>query len=232
MRIVSKKSVVLASAVLASFSLLRNSSAASTAVLIEGNQSAVVDGWNISVPTGVALTVTTSDNEIFVEKAANFTQPNQGFQVAFQPVKGVTGATSIDFTDESIQNNSGKAFNGFQFILINTGTSNATFPSVSNVFSPPSGTGYAFTSVNLNGSKDTLSYLGHQDSGSTSLWGSAAPGDNLLINAPIGADFSFKELPSSGGTTVPLPASAWQSLFTLGGLGLVGMIRWKKRQLV
>jgi hypothetical protein len=181
------------------------------------------------------LTVTSQGSEIFVEKAATFTEPNQGFQVAFQPISGANGAaTSIDFTDETIQNNTGSAFSGFQFILMNIGTANATFPSVSNVFAPPAGTGYNYTTVSLNSAGDILSYTGSQDAGSTSSWGSAAAGDNLLIDAPAGSDFSLKELSESGGGgggggTVPLPAAAWQSLLTLAGLGAIGLGRRKAR---
>ena len=167
-----KKALVVAGAALAGLGALRTSYATT---LIEDNQSAQVDGWNITAPTGVSLTVTTSGSEIFIEKAANFTSPNQGFQVAFQPVSGATGAASfIDFTDETIQNNTGSAFNGFQFILMNIGSPNATFAGVSDVFTPPTGTGYAYTSVNLNSTSDILSYKGNQDAGTTSSWGSAA----------------------------------------------------------
>jgi len=220
--------VLAASAALASLGALGTSFGQ---VLIQNNGSAVVDGWNITAPKGVSLTVTTSDGEIFIEKAANFTVPGQGFQVAFQPVAGSSQATSIDFTDETIQNNTGKAFSGFDFILMNIGSANATFPSVSNVFAPPSGTGYSFTTVSLNSSKDILSYTGNQDSGTTSSWGSAAAGDNLLIDAPSGSAFSLKELSIPGGGAVPLPAAAWQSLATLAALGAIGLGRRLKRNL-
>ena len=79
-----KKAAIVVGAALASLGTLGMSSAAPTT--IENDQSAVVDGWNITAPMGVSLTLTTSGNEIFVEKAANFTAPNQGLQVAFQPV--------------------------------------------------------------------------------------------------------------------------------------------------
>jgi MYXO-CTERM domain-containing protein len=233
MRSSYKKTATAVSTMLASLGALRMTSADAT--LIENDQSAVVDGWNITAPTGVSLSVTTNDNELFIEKSANFTEPNQGFQVGFQAVaNGGSLATSIDFTDETIQNNTGQAFSGFDFILLNTGSSNATFPSNSNVFKPPSGTGYAYTSVNLNSAGDLLSYTGTQDAGSTSSWGSAAAGDNLLIDAPAGADFSLKELSESGGgggvSSVPLPSATSQSLAGLVGLALFGAIRHRRRR--
>jgi hypothetical protein len=224
------KAVVAASAALASLGALRMSFGQT---LIQNNGSAIVDGWNITAPTGVSLTVTTSNGEIFIEKAANFTVPGQGFQVAFQPVSGATNAaTSIDFTDETIQNNTGKAFSGFDFILMNIGNPNATFDGVGNVFVPPTGTGYAYTTVSLNGTHDILSYTGNQNAGTTSSWGSAADGDNLLIDAPSGSAFSLKELSiPGGGGAVPLPAAAWQSMAGLAALGLIGLGRKMKRSM-
>jgi hypothetical protein len=212
--------------------------AAKGATVIGSNQSAQIDGWNISAPAGVSLAVTSSGNEIFVEKSANFTAPNQGFQVAFQPVSGASSAaTSIDFTDETIQNNSGSAFGQFQFLLLNTGSANATFASQ---FAPPSGSGYSYSTGTLNSSADILTYTGNQNSGTTSLWGSSAAGDNLLIDTPAGADFSLKELPSSGGgnngggggSVVPLPSAAWQSVAGLGVLAAASVARKVKRQRV
>jgi hypothetical protein len=197
----------------------------------------VVDGWNITAPDGVSLTVTSKGSEIFIEKAANFTEPDEGFQVAFQPVADATKvASSVDFTDETIQNNTGASFKGFQFILMNVGTTDATFSGVSNVFAPPAGTGYDYTSVSLNAKHDILTYTGKQATGSTSYWGSAAEGDNLLIDTPVGADFSLKELSESGGSSggggsaVPMPAAIWQSFASLGALGLFSLARWTKRR--
>ena len=195
---------------------------ASAVTLIQNNQSAVVDGWSITAPTGVSLTVTTNDGQIDIEKVANFTVPNQGFLVGFNYVGGGSSpATTVDFTDELIANNTGQSFSGFDFLLMEPG---ATFPSVSNVFAPPIGTGYNYTSVKLDSTGQILSYTGVQDSGATSSWGSAASGDNLLIDAASGTDFfALKELSQSGGggggsSAVPMPTAAWQSLAGLAGL--------------
>jgi hypothetical protein len=169
-------------------------------------------------------------------------------QVSFQPVAIDPPATVIDFTDEQIQNNTGSAFNGFQFILMNAGSANALFPSVSDAFGPPAGTGYSFSTVQLNAAGDILSYGGTQNAGTTSTWGTGTPGtpgvgnpdDNLFIDAPAGAAFSLKELSESGssGSTgggsgssaVPMPAAAWQSLAGLAGLALYGIARKLKHR--
>jgi len=146
----------------------------------------------------------------------------------------------IDFTDEQIQNNTGSAFNGFQFILMNAGSANALFPSVSDAFGPPAGTGYNFSTVVLNAAGDILSYTGTQNAGTTSTWGTGTPGtpgvgnpdDNLFIDAPAGAAFSLKELSSSGSSSsaVPMPTAAWQSLAGLAGLALFGIGRKLKHR--
>jgi len=228
-----RKSVIAVCAAVAALGVCR---AASATTVIENGQSAVVDGWNITAPGGVSLTVTSSGNQIDIEKLANFTGVNQGLQVSFQPVDD--SASVIDFTDEQIQNNTGSAFNGFQFILMNAGSANAVFPSVSDTFSPPAGTGYSYSTVKLNAAGDILSYAGTQNAGSTSTWGTGTPGtpgvgnpnDNLFIDAPAGAVFSLKELSSGSGggsssSAVPLPAAAWQSLAGLAGLALYGVGR-------
>lgn len=227
-----RKVAIAACAAIASLGALRVSLGAP--ILIEDNESAMVDGWNISAPAGVALTVTTNDGQIDVEKVANFTVPNQGLLVGFQYVGGNSSpATVVDFADEMIANSTGQPFSGFDFILMNpNGLPGATFPSVSNVFAPPTGTGYNYTSVNLDSTGQILSYSGVQGTGTTSSWGSANPGDNLLIDVASGTDdFALKELSEAGsGSVVPVPAAAWQSLAGLGGLALIGLGRRLKQR--
>jgi len=228
-----KKAVIAAVAVVAGFGVLRSSQAAT---LIENGGSSVVDGWNITTAQGVSLVVTLSGSEISIDKTASFTAPNQELPVVFQA--SGSGATQIDFTGEELLNNTGSAFSGFQFILQNVGTANATFDGLGDVFAPPSGTGVDFTSVALNTSKDILSYTGTQNAGTTSIWGSANPGDDLLIDAPVGSEFTLKEVSiagsgGGGGSVVPLPSAAWQSLVGLLGLGVIGIGRQiKNRRLV
>jgi len=226
-------------AALASLGGLRSSGAAATS--IANDESAVVDGWNITAPVGVSLMVTASGSEIFIQKTADFTELNQGLQVAFQPVAGAgSAATSIDFTNETIEDNTEHAFGGIAFILMNAGSPNATFTSE---FAPPVGAGYDYGLGILNSTGDILSYNGAQQTGQSSFWGSSAPGDNLLISALAGSDFSFKELIDSGNGgvvggggpppgTVSLPAAAWQSIAGLGGLALIGVARSIKRRII
>jgi hypothetical protein len=200
-------------------------SVSATAVRIENDQSAVINGWNITAPNGVSLDITTSGNEIDIEKAANFTTPNESFQIGFQPVVGaVDPATSVDFTNETIFNGTGSAFGEFDFIIQNVGTANATFGGdiFTNAIGSAPGT--------LNAGKDMLTYLGNQPAGATASWGGGA-GNDLEIVIPTGATFAFDEASiPGGGSVVPVPAAAWQSLVGLGGLGVFGLIRHRKMQ--
>jgi hypothetical protein len=197
-----------------------------------------IDGWTISWPSEVGLSVTQDSStatQVDLEKTATFTAKGQGFQIAFAAGANATADTFVIST-ESITNNTGAPFKGFSFILLNTGTTNATFGGTSPGFTPPKGTGYDYTSVSLVNGKTELDYTGSQDNGVTSVWGNGDPsssGDNLVIDAPAGSQFALKELsvPGGGGPpAVPLPASAWQSLAGLLGLGLFAGVRAIKRR--
>jgi hypothetical protein len=222
-----KRALVAVGAAIAGLGALRMTSAQT---LITGDQSAQVDGWTITGWPGVALTVSSNDSGLVIEKRANFTVPNTGFPIGFSPTAGQTPATSIEFQDEQVANNTGETFTGFDFILLNTGSADATFAasSLTNPFSPPSG----YTGVTVEDGGQELVYAGSQASGTTSDWG--ADGSVLLIDAPAGSDFSLKELPTfgtgGGGSTVPLPAAAWQSLLGLGALGLFGLGRMANKR--
>jgi hypothetical protein len=231
-----KKVSVAAGAALFALGALPISSA--MAVSIQNTSPATIDGWNISWGSGVGLVVTQDTNakQVDVEKSATFTAPNQGYQIAFAPVPGsTTTATQFVIPDETIVNNSGSSFSSFSFILINKSSTLATFDSVARTFIPPTGSGYDYTSVSLTSGNTILTYIGTQGNGVTSSWGNGDPsasGDNLLIDAPSGSDFALKELSASGSgpnPTVPLPASAWQSLTGLAGLALFGLRRQLKR---
>ena len=240
MRIGSRKALVVASAILAGVGVVKSVSAAP---VTQTTSPAKIDGWTISWPTpGVGLSVSqdaTSAVQVDLEKSATFTAPNQGFQITFAPTSGSTPTADVFvFPDESIINETGKSFSGFSFILINSGTANATFGGpLTPGFIPPSGPGYNYTSVTETNGKTELDYKGTQDNGATSFWGAGIPDttnsafDGLVIDAPAGSVFSLKELSVSGPpNSVPVPAAAWQSLVGLAGLGLFATLRGLKRR--
>jgi hypothetical protein len=215
-----RKVAIAVGAMAAGLGILRSASA--SPVLIEDDQSAIVNGWNITAPAGVSLTVMAVGCTIDIEKAANFTLPNQSLQIGFQPVAGASDpAKSIDFTNETIFNDTGSPFGEFDFILQNVGTANATFSG--DIFKNAIGA----TPGSLDGAKDFLTYTGYQASGATASWGGTA-GNDLFISVPTGAVFVFDEASLSGGNAVPIPAAAWQSLVGLAGLGLLGVGRQLK----
>jgi hypothetical protein len=236
---IRRKHAILSGAFFASVSF----AASANATVAFDTSPVSIDGWTISWPTPVGLAIqqdTTTSTQVDVQKTATFSAPGQGFQITFAPSTTSSGTTANVFVipQESITNDTGAAFSSFSFIILNTGTADATFAGPG--FTPPTGTGYNFTSVSLVNGGTELDYIGTQGNGVTSLWGdgtTAPGGNNLVIDAPAGSDFSLKELAGSGGppgppTTVPLPASVWQCLVGLTGLGFIAGVRtMKKRRL-
>jgi hypothetical protein len=227
--------------------LLGSGASPASAVQVMSTSPVAIDGWTISWSTGVDLAITqdaATSAQVNLEKTANFTAPNQGFQITFAPTSGFTGTAATQFVipDETIVNDTGAAFNSFSFVLLNTTSTLATFDSIGRTFTPPTGSGFDFTAKSLTSGDTILTYTGTQGNGVTSSWGNgdaSSSGDNLMIDAPAGSEFSLKELSSSGpgspGTpggppsAVPTPSAAWQSLAGLGGLALMGIGRKLKR---
>ena len=236
MRVKHSGKVVLASAVLAAVGWVGGANAAPVTT---STSPITIDGWTIAWPTEVGLTVSqdpSTATQVDLEKTATFTAPGQGFQISFAPGTSAT-ANSFVISTESLTNSTGSSFGGFSFILLNTGTTDATFGGSIPGFTPPSGTGYDYTSVSLVNGKTELDYVGTQANGVTSVWGNGDPssaGDNLVIDAPAGSSFALKELAIPGGNTpppvIPLPASLWQSLIGLTGLGLFAGLRAMKQR--
>jgi hypothetical protein len=230
-----RRALFLAGAILAAVGWVGGANAAPVTT---STSPITIDGWTISWPTTVGLAVSqdsTTATQVDLQKTITVSSPGQGFQISFAPGASATADTFVIDT-ESITNSSGSSFGGFSFILLNTGSVNATFGGTTPGFTPPSGTGYDYTSVLLENNKTELDYVGTQNNGVTSVWGNGDPssaGDNLVIDAPAGSSFALKELAvpgSSGPPAVPLPASLWQSLIGLTGLGLFAGVRSLKRR--
>ena len=184
---------------------------------------ALIDGWTISWPKTLQVTVEQDLNsqiQVDLTKSATFVAPDQGFQLTFAPTPGATAtADSFVFDSESITNDTGKPFGEFSFILLNSGTADATF---SKVFSPPSGAGYSYSAPSVINGNDEADYPGVQNNGVTALWGNGvatSAGNNLTISAPSGSVFSFKEL-----STPSVPEPAIPGLLLLAG----AVVLWRR----
>jgi len=193
-----------------------------------------VSGWTITynVP-GISLAIDPPAGgiQIILEKTAAFTV-NTGLLITFTQ-SGTTGvAPQIQFINESITNVSGTGWSGFEFQLLTSLGTPATFSGPAGVFVPPVGPGVNYTSSSF--SPTDITYGGTQANGSTSFWGTSggSPGGSLIINTNPSASatpevFTFKEIP----IVVPLPAAAWQGLSGLLGLGLIGYAKKLKKVL-
>ncbi|MGA3067135.1 MAG: hypothetical protein ABSF29_09845 [Tepidisphaeraceae bacterium] len=181
-------------------------------------------GWTATF-SGLSLEAdpTQPAGQLDVEKAAVFnpTAANEGLLITFTQTSA-TATSTIDFTNESITNDTKTNWSGFDFVLLNANGSASFVTSADSPFAPPAG---FFTSVSV-GSVDgnpTVAYGGGtQGYLATSLWGIGPDGDLIIDANPlgIGTTFTFKEVPVSG-PLVPLPAAGYQGLAGLLGLGLV-----------
>jgi hypothetical protein len=124
--------------------------------------------------------------------------------------------TIIDFTSETIGNDTGSNWSGFDFYLLSSLGGPAKF---ANEFLLPTG----YTAESMDAADDSLLYSGLQRNGSVVTWGSSKTGDFLQINAPVGTGFTLKQLPVAGGPSVPEPASL--TLLAIGGAALLGRRR-------
>ncbi|MGD1278290.1 MAG: hypothetical protein ABR964_13845 [Tepidisphaeraceae bacterium] len=159
-----------------------------------------------------------------VEKGAVFTTANAGEGLLITFTQTSASATSvIDFTNESITNNTGTNWSGFEFVILNDGTGSASFETTENSpFVPPAGIFTTVSVTTLDGNPAVVYGGGSQANLATALWGVASDGDLLISANPlgIGTTFTFKEVPVTG-PLVPLPPAVWQGLVGIMGLGLV-----------
>ena len=186
------------------------------ATVVSGN---TYDGWQISIgsPDVSLFQDPSSSSTLTLEKFA-VVKPTDvnGLGITFTKTGG-SAASSIVLSDETITNHTTVALTGFEFLL--TGTSAAFTQSLTSPFAPPP----EYTSFIF--SPTTIIYTGNQPNGDTSDWGFNDDGD-LVINPGTDTTFTLMEIPiGSGGPfgppAVPLPASAWEALVGLAGLGAI-----------
>ncbi|MGA3067136.1 MAG: hypothetical protein ABSF29_09850 [Tepidisphaeraceae bacterium] len=209
-------------------SFLTASSRAATVITDIGGS-----GWTATF-SDLALDADPSQpaGQLDVEKAAAFTSSSlgEGLLITFTQTSA-SAKPVIDFTDESVTNVTGTTWTGFDFVLLNTGNSSASFESTSDSpFAAPSG---IFTTVNVTSvdGNPTVEYGGGSQANlATALYGIGADGDLLIDADPlgIGTTFTFKEVPVNDATPVPLPAALWQGLGGLIALAIIAAVKKNK----
>jgi hypothetical protein len=172
-------------------------------------------GWNITGSNVTSFTATsTSPNTLDITRMENFATNNNGLNLTFVPM-GTNQDTIIDITSETIGNDTGTSWGGFEFYLLTSVNGPAKY-SGSPIFLPPSG----YTGSTLSPADDVLTYTGSQPNGIVETWGGSTTGDLLRIDAPAGTSFTMKQLPIPGAPVVPEPGSlsvlAVSALLALG----------------
>jgi hypothetical protein len=195
---------------------------------IPPDSSETVDGWIITTSAGIGLTdISVTGNTISLAKNAAFSG-NVSLGISFNGANA-TGPVTIVLTGETVTNNTGTTWSGFDDQVVPEGVGSA--PSITSAFTGGNlNSSYVLT---LSGSSTLpgtiLAYNGTQGAGVTTNWGSFA-GDTstLTISATGPSIFAFDEAPVTGSVAVPLPSAAWQSL---GGLGALALFALRKKLL-
>jgi hypothetical protein len=215
-----KTAGVAAVAATLGFAVTASRAAQVIVVIPPDGTTTLADGWAITTPAGISLTVTENGNNLTIEKHAGFTNSNS-LGITFDGVH-VTGSSTITLTGENLTNESGMSWSGFDDVLNDEVPADpATLTSIFN--GGAIGTTYVLSLAGSSGG--VVSYTGSQASGATTNWGSYVTGDTstLGITAAAGGIFTLDEIPivGGGGVSVPLPSAVWQALVGLGGLALV-----------
>jgi hypothetical protein len=203
------------------------------------------DGWVVTEATGVSLTADTSNaSDLALTKAANFSNL-EGLVISFTQVSA-SAAPTVTFENETLTNNSGSTWGGFQFLIMNPNASAAFVSSATSPFQPAAG----YTSGTF--ASDSVVYAGTQANTATSTWGFNSTGELVIDANPgkIGTTFDLKEIPlttaqlpgasaggiplpiGSPGAVIPLPAAAWQGSMGLLVLGLIAFGKKVAKQAV
>lgn len=218
-----KVAAFAAVAALGSFGL--SQSHAATAVVNPVSSGEVIDGWEITIPTGIQVDQDVQNpndpNSLFIENMKQMGPGtlNEGLVMTFEQVDP-TAASTLTINNETVTNLTGSTIGAFAFQLINGVGANASF------------TGSIFTADgyynNVTSSSTLVTYTGSQPNNTTQDFGMGTDGNLVIDLNPqgVGTVVNFKEYPQGGGT-VPLPAAALQGLAGLAGLGLIAAAKKK-----
>jgi len=225
-----KKNMILAAALAAVVGLAGVSQAVPTSVILTSGDLVGNSGWRVTFSPGISLTYDeglSTGPELVLEKAADF-QSDEGLDIAFTQVS-YSASPTISITDETLFNQSGSNWGGFQFLLrdFDNGLTSPSFGS---------GPAFAGSTPPFGSQADTSNTItlgsGNLADGGTTQWGYGPTGGELTINgAPstsgIKQVFTLKEIPVVA--AVPLPAAGWTGLSGLLGLGLIAGARRVRR---
>jgi hypothetical protein len=201
------------------------------------------DGWIVTVSQGITLTEdTTNSQNLELTKNAAFSSM-EGLLITFTE-ESTSAAPTITFQNETLTNNTGTTWGGFEFLLMNPLDSATFTTSANSPFLPASG----YTLLPAAGSSTNVDYAGSQANLATSIWGLSPTLSDLSIAADptgIGTTFVLKEIPLTSqfvtglpGSTgspippvaIPIPSALWQGLVGLASVALVGLARRRRRQ--
>jgi hypothetical protein len=186
-----------------------------------------VDGWTVTFGPGISL-VNDGYGQLTLEKFAVLSPADykKGVLLNFTQASATPSAT-ISIATETVTNESGVTWSGFQNILASPLTPGATFASDfdKSDISPFT------TEVNT---PDVITYSGGSlATGKTGIWGDASANDIVIDADPttsgIGQGFTLKEIPIV--TAIPLPSAVWSGLSGLALLAVVGIAKKARRLL-
>jgi hypothetical protein len=226
--VVKIKITAIAVAICAMVAIVASAPAAT--VLTSGS---TYDGWIVTIPPGISLTESSATStNLDLSKTASFSTQAEGLLIVFTQ-DSASAAPNIIFQNETLKNNTGSGWGGFEFLLLNPNAS-ATFSG--SPFTPA--TGYSLLSA--DSTTTSVLYAGAQADGASSQWGLGDNGGELTIATDpsgIGTTFVLKELPLTTQfvsglpvivgqpIAVPLPPALWQGLAGGTCLVLVGLFR-------
>lgn len=227
-----RRTLMLSAMAVGAIAMVGSNSASASTVIQSGD---TVDGWKISFPVGVGLSLVadnTTGVELGLEKFADF-QSTEGIAITFTQASYTAAAQQIAILDESITNSTTTPFSGFQFLVISPMAGGQSFTSTFTSISP-----WTSDSLTPDGTSYTLSG-GTLGIGDTASIGYGVNGGDLVMDANpvtsgLPSDFFLKEIPITGGggsSPVPLPAAAWTGLGGLAGVIVLNLLS-KRRQRV
>jgi hypothetical protein len=183
-------------------------------------------GWMAFTDDNVDLTVISQSSNglvVSLQKFADFTS-NEPLSIVFRQTSA-TAVSKIAIEEETVVNDSGTTWSGFQFLL-NGGVAGSN-PSF-DVAGSASFSTAPFGTKSYNADNTVLTLSGGSLSSGTfpsNLWTPGRASGALIINAnPLAGSadqsFVFTEQPVTV-VPIPLPAAAWTSLSGLVAVGLL-----------